>query len=547
MSIEFAHTCVFGPFRLEPRERLLKRDGHAVALTPKVFDLLCLLVSRQGKVISKDEIMEILWHDAVVEEANLVQNISVLRKALGHTPGNEFIETVPRFGYRFVAPVQAIEEFSVDMWRIHPETHYTLSGDVNIAYQVIGNGPIDLVFVMGWVSHLEYFWAEPGFARFLRQLASFSRLILFDKRGTGLSDRVPLEALPTLEQRMDDVRAVMEAVGSERAVLMGVSEGGPMAAMFSATYPEKTLALVMVGTYARRLRDSDYPWGPTKEERSEYIRQIHDEWGGPVGIEERAPSRIADKEFRDWWAAYLRMGASPGAAVALTKMNGDIDVRHVLPLVKVPSLVVHRSGDRCLRVEEGRYVASLISGSQFVELPGEDHLPFVGNQDEILAAVERFLADIQHSHQADRVLATVMFVGFDGGDAEPLHAGIRREIAWYRGQEIPQGSGYEAIFDGPARGIRCAFAIAALASRAGVRACAALHTGECDRIGDLHIRGVAVDIASEILSAASPGEVVVSSTVKDLVAGSGIRFSPLDRPPVETPHGEWKLFNVEGC
>jgi DNA-binding winged helix-turn-helix (wHTH) protein len=547
LSIVSAGLYSFGPFRLDPRERQLLRNGRPVPLTPKVFDLLCLLVSKHGRVLSKDEIMETLWHDAVVEEANLVQNISVLRKALGHSAGNEYIETVPRFGYRFVAPVGVGQELPsrTEQRQPHPETRYARSGDLNIAYQVIGEGPIDLVFVMGWVSHLEYFWAEPSFGHFLRKLASFSRLILFDKRGTGLSDRVPLTALPTLEQRMDDVRAVMDATGSRRAAILGISEGGPMSALFAATYPEKTLALIMIGTYARRLRDVDYPWGPTVEERAAYLREIRDGWGGPVGVEERAPSRADDPQFREWWATYLRMGASPGAAIALTQMNADIDVRHVLPLIKVPSLVIHRSGDRCLKVDEGRYVASMISNSRFVELPGEDHLPFVGNQDEIVDSVRSFLAEVQQEHEAERVLATVMFVGLDARPTPDLTASISREIAWFRGQEIREGPAPVAVFDGPARAIRCASSILSLAQRAGSAARAALHTGECDRFGQYGVRGVAVDIAGRILHEAPIGQVVVSSTVRDLVAGSGITFVNVESGVVESPHGEWKLFRVE--
>jgi len=230
-----------------------------------------------------------------------------------------------------------------------PETMYARSGDVNIAYQVIGDAPLDLVFVMGWVSHLEYFWREPNFARFLMRLASFSRLILFDKRGTGLSDRVPIHELPTLEQRMDDVRAVMDAVGSERAALCGVSEGGPMCSLFAATYPEKTLALVMIGTYAKRIRDDEYPWGPTIEQREQFFEVMRKQWGGPVGIDERAPSLANDPQFRDWWATYLRMGASPGAAVALTQMNAEIDVRNVLASIRVPSIRSSRRSRRGIR------------------------------------------------------------------------------------------------------------------------------------------------------------------------------------------------------
>jgi pimeloyl-ACP methyl ester carboxylesterase len=256
---------------------------------------------------------------------------------------------------------------------------------------------------MGWVSHLDYFWTEPSFARFLRRLASFSRVILFDKRGTGLSDRVPLNELPTLEQRMDDVRAVMDAAGSKRALLCGVSEGGTLSAMFAATYPERTTGLVMIGAYAKGIRDADYRWGLTEEQRDQFLDRIRREWGEPVGLEERAPSMASVAGFRQWWAAYLRTAASPGAAVTLARMNSEADIRGILPAIRVPTLVIHRTGDQCLRVEEGRYVASRIPGAKFVELPGIDHLPFVGDQDTILDAVEEFLTAARYSVQREPV------------------------------------------------------------------------------------------------------------------------------------------------
>jgi pimeloyl-ACP methyl ester carboxylesterase/DNA-binding winged helix-turn-helix (wHTH) protein len=533
----------FGPFRLERTERRLFRDAAVVPLTPKVFDLLCLLVEHAGHVLSKDEIMGRLWPDTAVEEANLVQSVSVLRRALGHSSQTPYIETVSRVGYRFAVAVEAVKNPLPAGPLAPPETRYTRSGDVNIAYQVVGHGPVDMVFVMGWVSHLEYFWAEPSFARFLRQLASFSRLILFDKRGTGLSDRVPVDRLPTLEQRMEDLHAVMDAAGSHRAVMLGVSEGGPMSALFAATYPERTAALVMIGTYAKRLRDATYPWGPARDEREEYFQQIRDGWGGPVGLEERAPSRVHDASFRDWWATYLRMGASPGAALALTRMNAEIDVRGILPLVRVPSLVIHRAGDRCLKVEEGRYVASLIPGARFAELPGEDHLPFVGDQDAILAEVREFVANLRPEATADRVLATVMCLDTEQDHGE-AGAAVRREIQWHRGEPVGGGRPNLVLFDGPARGIRCANSIIEVARRYGVAARAGLHTGECDRTADGGVAGVAVEIACRVLECSTAGEVLVSITVRDLVAGSGIEFGPASRRAVVTPHGEWRLFRV---
>ena len=288
-----------------------------------------------------------VWPGVFVGDDVLKSTIRELRKALGdYSSEPRFIETAHRRGYRFMAPVNAIEPPPSAVTE-HPRVSYARSGNVNIAYQVIGSGPIDLVFVMGWVSHLEYFWNEPSFARFLTRLSSRARLILFDKRGTGLSDPVPVSELPSLDTRLDDVRAVMEAVGSRRAVLMGVSEGGPLCSLFAATYPEKTEALIMIGSYARRLWDHDYPWGPTLEERDRFCQTIIDEWGGPVGLENARRRLRAIAAFSAWWSAYLRMGASPGAAVALTRMNAEIDIRDVLPSIRVPTLVVHRTGDRC--------------------------------------------------------------------------------------------------------------------------------------------------------------------------------------------------------
>jgi DNA-binding winged helix-turn-helix (wHTH) protein/pimeloyl-ACP methyl ester carboxylesterase len=605
----------FGDFTLDLREgQLISRGGGPVALTPKAFETLVALVEHSGHVLSKDELMKKVWPDSFVEENNLSQNISQLRRALQAAGGDDaadLIETVPRRGYRFRAPVSLVEEeasetvilrertrtrvvveeddgetpaeaaavrsthpaalygatlpaadeFPPELMRV-PETRYARSGDVNIAYQVIGDGPLDLVFVMGWISHLEYFWTHPTFARFLRRLASFSRLILFDKRGTGLSDRVPVHELPTLEQRMDDVRAVMEAVGSDRAALCGVSEGGVMSALFAATYPERTAALVMFGTYAKRIWAPDYPWAPTVEQRNHFFEEIQKNWGGPVGIEERAPSMRDDPQFREWWGTYLRMGASPGAAVALTKMNAEVDVRHVLPTIRVPTLVLHRTNDLCLKVEEGRYVAERIPEAKYVELPGEDHLPFVGDQDSVLDEIEEFLTGARHTAEPERVLATVLFArivdsprqaaargeGEWRSTIERFRAHISKEIAWFRGREIDmEGSGPLATFDGPARAIRCACAISEYASRLGIEIRAGLHTGECDLLDGSRVGGVAVEVGREIRDRAGAGEVLVSHTVKDLVAGSGLEFDRRGAEVFDEIPGEWQLYRVERC
>ena len=531
----------FLDYRLDPLSGHVYRGLDIVPLTPKAFALLGYLAQHAGQLVPKQQLLEAIWPGVFVGDAVLKSTIREVRKALGDDPATpRFIETAHRRGYRFVAPVIPESAVSVEPAAVGaqaltrggslatlapPRVRYARSGSVNIAYQVVGSGPIDLVFVMGWVSHLEYFWKEPSFARFLDRLASMARLILFDKRGTGLSDPVPVVQLPTLEQRLDDVRAVMEAAGSGRAVLLGVSEGGPLCSLFAATYPEKTEALVMIGSYARRMRDDNYPWGPTREERDAFCETIVEEWGGPVGIAARAPSRADDPEFRDWWASYLRMGASPGAAVALTRMNAEIDIRDVLPSIRVPTLVLHRRGDQCLKVEEGRYLASRIPGASFVELPGDDHLPFVGDQEEILGHIERFITMAHVRTASERVLATVLTViaGADAADTAELSRVFVREVGWHRGRVVNgDGSRLVAIFDGPGRAVRCGRSVVAVASRARIQVRAGVHIGECDVSAS---GGPVVDVSAALAAHGRPGEVLVSRTVVDLVAGSGLQFS----------------------
>lgn len=563
----------FAKFKMDPREHLLFDGNNSISLPPKAFDTLLLLVENAGHIISKEEMMEKIWQGSFVEENNLAQNISLLRRVLGEgIDGAKYIETVSKRGYRFIAGVSQKETSAIEGPNAEnedeiagsakpsparaskPETRYAQNGEVNIAYQVAGSGDIDIVFVMGWVSHLEYFWEEPHFAAFLDRLASFSRLILFDKRGTGLSDRVPLSELPTLEQRMEDVNAVMEAVGSKRAVLIGVSEGGPMCSLFAATYPEKTLALVMIGTYAKRIRDDDYPWAPTQEQREAFFELMRKNWGGPVGIEERAPGLAEDQAFRDWWATYLRMGASPSAALALTQMNAEIDVRGVLPSIRVPSLVIHRKGDLCLKVEEGRYVASRIPGCKYAELEGTDHLPFVGNQGEILDEIESFLSGIKSARAHDRVLATVASVVFkrpgSQGEAEwketieNLRSFTEMQVRLFKGKLFDFNSeGFLAAFDGPARAARCSQALSETFKRLELAANAGIHTGECDLAEDIY-SGMAVEIAKEISREGADGMVLVSRTVKDLVAGSGLSFAETGIMEFPEPIGGLRLFRV---
>ena len=435
-----------------------------------------------------------------------------------------------------------------------PETRYAKSGDVNIAYQVVGDGPRDLILVPGWLSNVEVFWEEPACARFLRRLASFSRLILFDKRGTGLSDR--MGDLPNLETRMDDVRAVMDAVGSERGALCGYSEGGVMCALFAATYPARTSGLVMIGSYSRLQPAPDYPWGRSAEVQQQFLETIQRDWGGPVGLDVRAPSFAHDERARQWWARYLRMSASPGAAAALTRMNYEIDIRSVLPVIRVPTLILHATGDLAINVGASRYLAERIAGAKLVELPSTDHLPWGADADAILDEIEEFLTGERHSAEPDRILATILFIDIVGstdraaalGDhrwrdlLESFYVLARRELRQHRGVEIgTAGDGVLATFDGPARGIRCARSIADGVHALGIEVRTGLHTGECELMGD-NIGGIAVHTAARIAALAQPAEVLVSHTVKDLVAGSGIRFEIRGTHTLKGVPGEWPLF-----
>ena len=436
------------------------------------------------------------------------------------------------------------------------ETRYAKSGDVHVAYQVTGSGPFDLIWIPGFVSHVEADWNNPSKVRIIERLGSFCRLIRFDKRGTGLSDRV---AIPSLEQRMDDVRAVMDEVGSKQAALMGISEGGPMALLFAATYPERTLALAIYGSYARRLWAPDHPYGRTAADWSGFCQRLEREWGGPVATDVFSPSILNDERAKSGYGNYLRQAASPGAAVAIMRMNGEIDVRHVLPVIRVPTLIVHRTGDRLTYIEQARYLAEKIPGARLVELPGDDHNAWVGDTDAIFGEIEEFLTGVREAASPDRVLATVLFTDIvgateraaalgDRGWRELLsrhHGLVRRELAKYRGREIDTaGDGFLAAFDGPARAVRCAHAVAgSIRGQLNMEVRAGLHTGECEVMED-KLAGLAVHIGARVAALAKPGEVLVSNTVKDLVAGSGLRFEDRGDHALKGIPGHWHLFSA---
>jgi class 3 adenylate cyclase len=435
------------------------------------------------------------------------------------------------------------------------DVHYARSGDLRIAHATFGDGPVDFVFVPGWVSHLESWWEADAPARFFRRIASFSRLIMFDKRGTGLSD--PFTGVPTLEERSDDVRAVMEAVGSSAAFLCGLSEGGPMSVLFSAAYPDRTRGLILIGSNVRILKSPDWPYGKTPEEWQEFREGIED-WGQGGLINLFMPSFAGDERAKRYFSRWQRMSASPSTALALFDANTQIDIRHILPQVQVPTLVIHRTDEPVVSVGNARYAAEHIPGARLLEQPGEDHLPWLGDADGMLDAIEEFVTGSRHHVDEDRILATVLFTDIVDSTRLAAEAGDRRwrelldahdeisarEVERFRGRRVKTtGDGMLAVFDGPARGVRCAEAVLDGLAELKVEIRAGLHVGECELRGD-DVGGLAVHIGARVAGLAKPSEILVSRTVRDLVAGSGLRFDERGEHELKGVPDRWSLYAV---
>jgi pimeloyl-ACP methyl ester carboxylesterase/class 3 adenylate cyclase len=435
-----------------------------------------------------------------------------------------------------------------------PQTQYASAGDISIAYQVVGDGQIDLVYAQGWLTNIEYAWESPHYADFLTKLGRFSRLIFFDKRGTGLSERDV--GFPTLEQRTEDIVAVLDAVGSDNAALFGVSEGGNMSALFAATYPERTRALVLSGTAARGSWAPDYPWRSKPEETEQLISYMRRNWGKPFDLDEAAPSMADNEAAREWWGAYIRNSASPKAAELITRLNSQIDIREILPTIRSPTLVINREHDAWGPSDEARYIADLIPNATLKIVPGVDHLPWYGDQDRMVGEIEEFLTGQRDISPSERVLLTVLMTDIVGSTERAAALGdsrwrslldqhdaiVRRRVSDFGGQTInTTGDGFITAFTGPTRSIQCAEAISADLARLDIQIRAGVHTGECERRGS-DLGGLAVHIAARILEHAPPGEILVSGTVKDLTVGSGLEMKPVGTQSLKGVPGDWPLY-----
>ncbi len=438
-----------------------------------------------------------------------------------------------------------------------PTTRYARSGELHIAYQVVGEGPIDLVYVPSWISQLEHYWEEPVIARYFSRLASFSRLIMFDRRGSGMSDPVP--SPPTLEEQMDDVVAVLDAAGSEHAAVFALLEGGAMAALFAATHPERTTALILYEAQPRMSWAPDYDWAMRREDREAYLREGGlDNWGDGSRLLSLSADGASNPRLREWYAKLERLAASPGWAAKMMMMNAEVDVRAVLGQVQAPTLVLHRAGDQFIDIRHSRYLADHIPGAKYVELPGDEALAVTGGESEI-DEIEEFLTGTRRTPHSERILATVMFCDIVDSTRRAAELGDRRwreelqalereaarELARFRGRAIKSmGDGLLATFDGPARAIRCALAITEGArSQFGLEVRTGLHTGEIELIGD-DVGGIAVHIGARVVACAEPGEVLVSGTVKDLVVGSGLAFVSRGERELRGVPGSWRLWTV---
>jgi pimeloyl-ACP methyl ester carboxylesterase len=552
----------FGEYTIDAAAFEAFRAGERLPAEPQVLDLLIFLLQNRNRIVLKEEIFEVVWKGRLVAEATLSSRIKAVRQLIGDNGSTQrFVRTIHGRGFRFVHDV-AVEASLADeshpsrsedtAVQLAPDTRYAKSGDVHVAFHLFGSGPVNLVLAPGYVSHIDNYWDYPPLNLWLTKLGQMARVAMFDKRGTGLSD--PVTELPDMDQRMDDVRAVMDAAGFDNAVIMGISEGGSLASLFAATHPKRTLGLVLYGAFAKFSS-----WFPTAESLEQLFAYIESEWGTGKSLPHYAPSGADDPQLRQWWGKFERFGATPAAAMALMRMNSEIDITETLATIQAPTLVLHRTGDVLVHVEGGRALGRNIPGAHLIEYPGPDHLPFVGdNVNEILEDIKNFIANLPAKPIVERILATLLVARLDetalhgiscerrGEDHRQRDRILRHALTRYGGNEVKlTGTRLVAAFDGPTRALGCALSIVEEFEKFHLPIRIGIHTGELqDRDRDLS--GVALDIASRIADTAQENGVIASRTVKDLVAGSGIGFEDVGAHALPGFAEPWRMFRVMG-
>lgn len=520
-----------------------------MAVEPQVLDLLITLIDNRDHVVSKDELLEKIWKGRIVSDTTMSSRIKTARQLIGDDgTRQDYIKTIHGRGFRFVGNVEvetgqrtAKTEQSRSTALDRPATRYARSGDVHVAYQLFGDGPVNLVLAPGFVSHIDNYWDSPPFHRWLNRLGELARIAMFDKRGTGSSD--PVSSLPDMDERMDDLRAVMDAVGFKSAYVMGISEGGSLAALFAAHHPARCDGLILYGAFAQFKH-----WHPDEASLQRLFDYVEADWGSGKSLPQFAPSVGEDPEFIRWWGKFERLGATPGACIALMKMNSRIDISGVLPAIRVPALVIHRSDDVLVDVEGGRQLAAHIPGAQYAELPGPDHLPFVGNGDRIIDIIGDFLRHPKRREVSSRAVATILLIQSGGKAAARISEAeaslIDEQLRRFRASRVPPWpSGIAATFDGPARALECAVSISRLLCDREVNHRIGMHTGEINLEAGI-LEGIAMDIAADVVNQAKENEILVSRTINDLVAGSGVALSDRGEFALPSINQTWHLFKV---
>lgn len=540
-------TYVFGGYELDETRFELTRAGQPVPVEPQVLELLIFLIEHRDRAVSRDEIFATIWKGRIVSDTTLSSRIKTARRTIGDDgEKQQYIKTIHGRGFRFIGAVELREADepppvtarTAPRVERRPKTRYARSGDVHVAFQTFGSGPLNMVLTPGFVSHIDNYWDEPFLAAWLTRLGEVARIAMFDKRGTGMSDRVT--ALPGMDERMDDVRAVMDAADFESAYILGISEGGSLATLFAAHHPERCNGLILYGAFAQ----FKYWFRASLQGLFDYIES---DWGTGNSLPQFAPSLADDSRYREWWGKFERLGATPGAAIALMTMNSRIDMADVLPSIRVPCLVIHRDEDVVIDVEAGRELAKHIPGARYLEIAGKDHLPWVGNSDEIVAAIAAFVHRPEESTPPDRALATIVLIRLEQQARRTKNSAevmIRREFSRFRANHVEGRSGeFLATFDGPTRALECSVTLSRMLHQADIAQRIGVHTGEVG-IQDDALEGLAIGILSDVCGHARDGQVLVSRTVSDLVAGSGITLEDRGEHHLPTISADWRLLEA---